>query len=127
MTIITDLRNFRKAVIAFVALVSVASVLAGCGRVDEPLPRGGYRTPTVAPDCVVFSVETNRCVGVHGTASMPNASTPARSPPVSFQSKVVFGSASVLQYLIGCNFFPCHIFPHKMLHLGFERAQSIFS
>ena len=22
----------------------------------------------------------------------------------------------------GCNFFPCHIFPHKMLHLGFERA-----
>ena len=32
MTIITDLRNFRKAVIAFVALASVASVLAGCGR-----------------------------------------------------------------------------------------------
>ena len=79
----------------------------------------------VAPDCVVSSVEPNRCVAVHGTALMPNASTPPRSPPVSFQSKVVFGLASVLQYSIGCNFFPCHIFPHKMLHLGFERAWNI--
>jgi len=76
----------------------------------------------VAPDCVVSSVEPNRCVAVHGTALMPNASTPPRSPPASFQSKVVFGLASVLQYSISCNFFPCHIFPHKMLHLGFERA-----
>ena len=24
---------------------------------------------------------------------------------------------------MGCNFFPCHIFPHKMLHLGFECAK----